>query len=283
MNVTLIANMNNGSDSIVRRVVEALRKLGASVIMPDGYAPRFADCGAVFRPKEQIWEKSIICVVVGGDGTVLHAGKSAALYGVPVLAVNTGRVGFLTGIEPNDIEKLSDALNGGFRTEKRMLLDVCVTDESGARLFSDLAVNEAVISRGGISRIIDISLFVNGSRINELRGDGIVFSTPTGSTAYSMSAGGPIVAPSVSSVIVTPICPYTLASRPVVFPADSELSAEVRGLGEREAMLTVDGNLPFSLAEGMHVTVVRSEPELSLLMPGDTVFYDKIRTKLFGK
>ncbi|MBR5943137.1 MAG: NAD(+)/NADH kinase, partial [Clostridia bacterium] len=160
-------------------------------------------------PPEAQFESADLCVVIGGDGAVLHSGKLAALYGVPVLALNTGRVGFLTS--PQAPEKISASeLLKSSRRETRRLLDVEIVDADGNVRFSAPALNEAVISRGEISRIIDIELSVDGCGIYTVRGDGVVIATPTGSTAYSMSAGGPIVAPEVSSVIVTPICPYTL-------------------------------------------------------------------------
>ena len=219
--------------------------------------------------------------MIGGDGAVLHSGKLAALCGVPVLALNTGRVGFLTSPEAADVLAADEILKRS-RREKRALLEVCVTDPDGAVTFSDYALNEAVISRGEISRIIDIELSVDGTEIYTVRGDGVIIATPTGSTAYAMSAGGPIVAPEVSSVIVTPICPYTLTARSVVLPDTAEVSARVFGLGDRVAMLTVDGGTPVSLQEGARVSLRRSDRSLELLTANEASFYEKIKTKLFG-
>ena len=222
-----------------------------------------------------------LCVVVGGDGAVLHAGKQAALSGVPVLALNTGRVGFLTAQEAPAAISVAELLASA-RREKRRLLEVRTVAADGTGLGSCFALNEAVISRGEISRIIDIEVAVDGREIYTVRGDGVIIATPTGSTAYSMSAGGPIVAPEVSSVIVTPICPYTLAARSLVLPDTAEVSARAFGLGERVAMLTVDGGAPVSLQEGARVLLRRSEKCLELLIPDEASFYEKIKTKLFG-
>ena len=227
-----------------------------------------------------VCEDADLCVVVGGDGTVLHAGKEAALRGMPVLALNTGRVGFLTAPETPDMS-VSDLL-GAACAEKRALLEVKVVGADGNASDAGFALNEAVVSRGGISRIIDIEIAVNGREIYTARGDGVIIATPTGSTAYSMSAGGPIVAPEVSSIIVTPVCPYTLTARTVVLPDTAEVSAKVFGLDEREAMLTVDGGAPVSLREGERVVLRRSDKFLELLMPDEASFYEKIKTKLFG-
>lgn len=226
-------------------------------------------------------EASDLCVVIGGDGAVLHSGKLAALCGVPVLALNTGRVGFLTSPEAPEKLSASDLLRSS-RREKRALIEVCVADAAGAVTYSDHALNEAVISRGEISRIIDIQLSVDGTEIYTVRGDGVIIATPTGSTAYAMSAGGPIVAPEVSSVIVTPICPYTLTARSVVLPDTAEVSARVFGLGDRVAMLTVDGGAPVSLPEGARVSLRCSQKSLELLTADEASFYEKIKTKLFG-
>lgn len=222
-----------------------------------------------------------LCVVVGGDGTVLHVGKEAALRGIPVLALNTGRVGFLTAQDAPASLSAAELLRTAHR-ERRGLLEVDVVGADGSVRSSCCALNEAVVSRGGISRIIDIEVAVDGRGIYTVRGDGVIIATPTGSTAYSMSAGGPIVAPEVSSVIVTPICPYTLTARSVVLPDSAEVSAKVVGLDEREAMLTVDGAAPVSLREGEMAVVRRSERFLELLTPDEASFYEKIKTKLFG-
>ncbi len=226
-------------------------------------------------------ENADLCVVVGGDGTVLHAGKEAALRGIPVLALNTGRVGFLTVPEKREAVGVSQLLRNAHR-ERRMLLEFGVFGADGGLLSSGFALNEAVVSRGGISRIIDIEVAVDGCEIYTVRGDGVIIATPTGSTAYSMSAGGPIVAPEVSSVIVTPVCPYTLTARSVVLPDTAEISAKVVGLGDREATLTVDGDAPVPLQDGDRVVLRCSDKYLELLAPDETAFYEKIKTKLFG-
>ncbi len=226
-------------------------------------------------------ENADLCVVVGGDGAVLHAGKEAALRGMPVLALNTGRVGFLTAPEAPREASVSGLLRNA-RREKRRLLEVRTFGADGGELRSGFALNEAVVSRGGISRIIDIEIAVDDRGIYTVRGDGVIIATPTGSTAYSMSAGGPIVAPEVSSIIVTPVCPYTLTARSVVLPDTAEVSAKVVGLGDREATLTVDGGAPVSLQEGERVVLRRSDTFLELLTPDEATFYEKIKTKLFG-
>ena len=279
MKIVLIPNNNAKSEQVARRLIEIFKACGDTVVMPLEFKEKFDDAYA--SEYEACFKDADVCVVLGGDGAVLHAGKRAALYSVPVLAINTGRVGFLAALEGCDAEMIYEKLNSS-RTEQRTMLEVKVLDEEGKECFSDIALNEAVISRGEISRIIEIALSVNGKEINSVRGDGLVISTPTGSTAYSMSAGGPIVSPEVAAMTVTPICPYTLASRATVLPDNAEMCARVFGLGERTAMLTVDGDLPYSLQEGMQVVIKRSEKTLSLLMSDEASFYDKIKKKLFG-
>ena len=267
MRAIIVSNNNERSHLAAERVRDLFLAAGDEAAVTSG---GFAGDGAD------------ICVVVGGDGAVLHVGKEAALKGVPVLALNTGRVGFLTTQETPSVLSASALLESSHR-ERRMLLEVEVVGADGSVLGSGFALNEAVVSRGGISRIIDIEVAVDGRGIYTVRGDGVIIATPTGSTAYSMSAGGPIVAPEVSSVIVTPVCPYTLTARSVVLPDSAEVSARVVGLDEREAMLTVDGAVPVSLREGDSVVVRRSEKYLELLTPDEATFYEKIKTKLFGK
>ncbi len=265
MKALIVCNNNERSRLAANRARELLLASGDEAVVTE----------------EGLREDADLCVVVGGDGAVLHAGKEAALRGIPVLALNTGRVGFLTAPEAPAVFSVGGLLESA-RREKRMLLEVKLTGTDGSELRSGYALNEAVISRGGISRIIDIAIAVDGSEIYTVRGDGVIISTPTGSTAYSMSAGGPIVAPEVSSMIVTPVCPYTLAARAVVLPDTAEVSAKVFGLDEREAMLTVDGGAPVSLREGECVVLRRSDKFLELLTPDGASFYEKIKTKLFG-
>ena len=280
MKIVLIPNSNDKSEEIAYKFIKVFTASGDKVVMPLQFGEKFSSDAEILE-QEACFTDADICIVLGGDGAVLHAGKTAALHSVPVLAVNTGRVGFLAALEGCDAECIYEKL-GSVRSEKRTMLEVKVLDADGKVCFSDFALNEAVISRGEISRIIEIALSVNGKEINSVRGDGLVISTPTGSTAYSMSAGGPIVSPEVSAITVTPICPYTLASRAMVLSDSAEISAYVFGLGERTAMLTVDGDAPYSLQEGMRVSVRRAEITMELLMSDEASFYGKIKTKLFG-
>lgn len=280
MKTVLIPNNNEQSREAAERIVSRLHDCGCRVVMPTRLSREYSGL-AEFLPDDECFRDASLCIVIGGDGAVLHSAKSAALHGVPVLAVHTGRVGFLTTPEEAIPPELSDAA-ASMRTEKRSMLDVKVLDANGRECFSDTALNEAVISRGEISRIIELALSVDGCLVNNIRGDGAIISTPTGSTAYSMSAGGPIVSPEVAAILVTPICPYTLAARSVVFPDSAEVSAEVFGLGDRVAMLTVDGDSSFSLQDGMRVVVRRSEKSLELLVSDEASFNEKMKTKLFG-
>lgn len=279
MKILLIPNDNQKSKEVALRLIKIFTSHSDAILMPDSFSDRF-EGEAEFLSEEACFENADICVVLGGDGAVLHAGKNAALYDVPVIAVNTGRVGFLAALEGCDADGIYEAINES-RGEKRTMLEVKVVSSDGKEIFSDIALNEAVISRGEISRIIEIALSVNGKEINSVRGDGVVIATPTGSTAYSMSAGGPILSPEVSAMTVTPICPYTLAARATVLPDDAEISASLSGLGDSSAILTVDGNSPYSLEEDVKVIFRRSEKTLTLLMAEDA-FYEKIKTKLFG-
>lgn len=277
MKTLIIPNENDTSRALASRIERSFSAAGDEATTAAPAEEGSAEASAL----REMLAASDLCVVIGGDGAVLHSGKLAALCGVPVLALNTGRVGFLTSPEAPEALAAADLLAAS-RRERRALLEVCVTGSDGAVDFSDFALNEAVISRGEISRIIDIEVSVDGTEIYTVRGDGVIIATPTGSTAYAMSAGGPIVAPEVSSVIVTPICPYTLTARSVVLPDTAEVSARVFGLGDRVAMLTVDGGVPVSLRDGARVSLRRSERSLELLTPNEASFYEKIKTKLFG-
>jgi NAD+ kinase len=224
-------------------------------------------------------ENADLCVVVGGDGTVLHAGKEAALRGIPVLALNTGRVGFLTVPEKREAVGVSQLLRNAHR-ERRMLLEFGVFGADGGLLSSGFALNEAVVSRGGISRIIDIEVAVDGCEIYTVRGDGVILATPTGSTAYSMSAGGPIVEPEAEAFILTPICAHSISAKPFVIGAQKTISIKTEKLHTRRAYLSIDGNSVMDLSSGDRMIVRRSEHRTMMVRMGDKTFFETAYEKL---
>jgi NAD+ kinase len=219
-----------------------------------------------------------IAITVGGDGTIIHAAKHSAKADKPLIGVNVGRLGFAADVEPEEISSLVRILDGDYHTENRILLDVEVIKNGISKHF--LAVNDAIIARGQLSKIIDLHLSLNGEQIAKYRADGLLFATPTGSTAYSLSAGGPILAPQMDCILMTPVCPHSLFSRSVLFSGDSALSVEVNSPSECCCVLTIDGEKNVDILAEDRVIIRRSEVNLRLASLNKRNFYKRLNEKL---
>ncbi len=219
----------------------------------------------------------LICF--GGDGTILHAAKDACAHGIPILGVNLGSVGFMAELEQGELSGLSRLAAGDYAVEKRMMLDVRVIHE-GRVGYRDTALNDAVITKGAIARIIDLSIYGDGKYIADFSGDGIIACTPTGSTAYSMSAGGPIVEPTAEAIVVTPICAHSLHVRPLVLGGERMVSARMGKLNRKTAYLSVDGGKAVKRSAGDRVEICRSKSVTRLVRLSGRSFYEVLTQKL---
>ena len=230
---------------------------------------------------DEIYSRSDLVVVIGGDGVMLEAARRATPCGIPILGINMGRVGYMTELEMNELDLLDKIFADEFHFDERAMLRVDIRSNKGTSRFSAYALNEAVIANGTTARIIDLELSDNGRLVSEYRADGLVIATPTGSTAYSLSAGGPIVDPKLSCFCVTPICPHSLVARPLVFPDSAIL--EIKNICVREKILhlTVDGKATFDLYFGDTVVITKAAISTKLLRIKDDDFYSKIRMKKF--
>lgn len=220
-----------------------------------------------------------LLIVLGGDGTMLGAARFIGGRQTAVLGVNFGYLGYLTEFTLAELFSALDALReASVVVDRRMLLDVALT-RAGRSVVSVQALNDAVVSSGGPVRIIEMECRINEMFVNSFRADGMIVATPTGSTAYSLSAGGPIVHPSMSAILLTPICPHTLSNRPVVVPGDSRVEL-LFPRAHHELMLTIDGQVPVKLMPGDLVTVERSRTTFDLVRPTNRNYYEVLRTKL---
>ena len=219
----------------------------------------------------------LICV--GGDGTILHAARDAYPWDIPILGVNMGSVGFMAELEHGELEKLAQIGTGKYATELRMMLDVAVR-RGREVLRRDVALNDAVITKGAVARVIDLAVRADGVRIYDYSGDGVILSTPTGSTAYSMSAGGPIVEPTAENILVTPICAHSLQAKPLVMGRDRLVSVRLGRTARKTAYLSVDGGRAFKLSGGDVVEVRRSQKYTRLVRLTAHSFYENINQKL---
>ena len=280
MKIAIIVNLSKPRAISTARLIEGLmRENGAQTVMLSTCRRLYPDLPIeYYNTIEELFEHSDIAVTVGGDGTIIHAAKYAALSNTPMIGVNVGRLGFAADVEVDEIDKLTRLLSGDCSSERRMLLEVEVQKPCGTARY--LAVNDAVVAHGQLSKIVDLQLALNGEPIAKYRADGLLFSTPTGSTAYSLSAGGPILAPQMACILMTPVCPHSLFSRSVLFDGDSELSVTATIPAECSCLLTVDGEENIGISESDRVVIRKSPRTLELLSVKNRNFYRKLNEKL---
>ena len=251
MKIAIIINSSKQNAlPIARDSVKVLRDFGAQILLTEEFKYLYEN--AVITDENDLYSKADILVVIGGDGTIIHSAKRAAEYSKPVLGLNAGRVGYLAGLEGNELDKLKNLITGDYKIKNRMLLSVKVGENE---YFS---LNDAVISKGPLSRMIDITVTLDGEHIS-YRADGLIAATPTGSTAYSLSAGGPIVDPDLDTIILTPICPQSLYARPILIAPNEEIQISVTPPEDTGAYITIDGEQACPILEGQTVTVKRAD------------------------
>jgi Predicted sugar kinase len=223
-----------------------LESLGmqTSVCLPfqrEGYGE---ELGLSMRPLQQEIRQADLLIAFGGDGTILHLARTVALHSVPVLGVNLGSLGFMSELEVNELDRLRDLAQGRFTVESRMMLDVSVLRE-GRQVYNNIALNDAVVSKGSIARVVRLDIFTEEGRLTKVGGDGIIVSTPTGSTGYSMAAGGPIVEPTAKNLLLTPICPHSTRSSSYVLSPEHIITVEAADANRKFVYLSVDGGKAF--------------------------------------
>ena len=239
----------------------------ASALNIDGFA------------RSQIPSLSDLIIVLGGDGTLISTCRLVADKGVPVLGVNIGGLGFLAEIPVEKLyEMLEIVLTGNCPIEERLMLRAQVL-RHGALIAEYNVLNEVVVNKAALARIIDLETYINQSYVTTFKADGLIISTPTGSTAYSLSAGGPVLYPTLDNMVVTPICPHTLTNRPIVLAGNSVIEVILRSPTER-VYLTLDGQVGFSVMQNDTVVVVKSPFKTRLLIPCDRDYFEILREKL---
>ena len=274
MIVGVLPNLDKrGAVEIVEQMSVIFRKNGITALLPDSVCAS----GYQLVPKDEICKQADIIITVGGDGTIMRYSKLAAQYDKPVLGINAGRLGFLAMLEGNQLELLNRLKTGEYCVEERMLFDVNVT-ENGKEIGNFCALNDVVITSGFISRLIDITAFIDNDSIF-YRADGLIIATPTGSTAYSMSAGGPIVDPSTENIILTPICSHSLSAKPIIFGANKPLRFKATTNKRCEIYLSVDGRKALTIHPGVEFTVKKAQNSVKLIKLTDHSFYSTLSEK----
>lgn len=234
-----------------------------------------------FLDTQQELKDADMLICFGGDGTILHAAKDANACGVPILGVNLGSVGFMAELEQSELSHLSKIAAGRYTVESRMMLDVTVRRE-GKSVYTDIALNDAALTKGAVARMVDLEVCADQMRIFSFSSDGVIVSTPTGSTAYSMSAGGPIVEPTAENIIITPICPHALSARSFVLGKERTVSVKMGRAARKTTYLSVDGGKAFKLNGGDVVELKMSASKTHLVRLTNRSFYDILNQKLGG-
>ena len=231
-----------------------------------------------FNKLERELPNADLVICFGGDGTILHMAKTATRKGIPILGVNIGTMGFMAELESSELGELKRLATGDYTTDGRMMLDVTVQRDRDI-IFHDICLNDAVITKGAVARIVHLAVKCDGVEAMECGGDGIIVATPTGSTAYSLSAGGPIVEPEAKNIIITPICAHDVGSRCIVASDKRVVTVSMVRNARRNAYVSVDGGKAFRLNMGDVVTIKKSHLETKLIRLKDRSFYDVVNAK----
>lgn len=283
--IGLIGHLNNERAVYsIKRLIRFLRQRNKQFVLEAETAARMdAELLATAHQIVDMDTLGQVCdlvIVVGGDGSLLRGARALAKYAVPLLGINRGRLGFLTDITPESIEnKVDEVLSGKFKSEKRFLLDMEVKRDDQTIATAD-AFNDVVLHPGQFIHMLQFEIYVDGVFVTSQRSDGVIVSTPTGSTAYSLSGGGPILHPMLDAIVVVPMNPHTLSSRPIVVSGESAISIMVGEHNRAEPMVTCDGHSHVSVHMGDEILIRKKPQLLELLHPLDYNFYERCRSKL---
>ncbi len=277
MKVTLIPNLTkeNAYNSTLC-LCSALEKLD---IKYDFYGD-FSDYNVEFKSSDKISADTDIIIAIGGDGTMIRAAKSALPHNIPILGINAGTLAFLAGLETDEVQLLNKLLCGNYFTDERMVIDVIIRNRDGEIIYSDSCINDVVFARGEQIKMSSFNFYCNDKFVSKYKSDGLIISTPTGSTAYNLSAGGPVVDPKIESIILTPICPHSLNQRTIIFNADSVLKIENQGESKFPIYVSCDGNDSFPFSVGFSAEIKKSSRKVKFILLKDDTFTDVLYNKM---
>jgi len=279
MNVGVVGNPSyHDLKSLLAHIAQVAPRLGLTLFTEEQIAPLWPG------PRPPLIEASscLDCLLtLGGDGTLLRGARTPNGANTPILGVNLGRVGFLTTATSQTLEWALDALvRGAYATESRLTLEPSIMDRQGKRRTEPIVLNDVVVHKGGVARVIRLRVSVDGEEVGQYSADGIIVSTPTGSTAYSLSAGGPIVVPAVDAIVVTAICPHTLAVRPLVVPSQAQVAIEPIPPWTDDVLVSFDGQAGTTIQPGDRLVARRGDRPVLLVRLGPEGFFARMRKKL---
>ncbi len=267
-------------DEIIVQLVERLLRNKVKVLIPAG-DPQPEDLQVEVRDMGHFLQESDFIISLGGDGTFLKAARYSYEKNIPVLGINLGNVGFLTEVEKEDIgSAIDNFLSGRYSIEERMMLEARIF-RGEELIYSDCALNEVVISRSALSHILHVKTYIDGEYVGTFPGDGLIISSPTGSTGYSMSAGGPIVEPDADLMIITPVCPHILYSRSIVVSCAKTIKALIDEDYRHGAMIVADGQKGYEIRGGDYIQVTRSDKKIQFVRLQSHNFFNIFRRKIY--
>lgn len=279
MKIAIIVNFDKkGALLTASKISELLLNENAEVYTLESEILNNLHSTKTFDTHSELVKNCDVLLTIGGDGTIIHCAKHAAQFSKPILGINLGRLGYVAELEANETDMLKALIRGEYTLESRLMLDVKVNRENG-NTESYVAVNDAVISRGSLSRIIDLDVSIDGSPVSSYRADGILLSTPTGSTAYALSAGGPVIAPNLKCFELVPICSHSLSARCVILSSQSTVQVKAES-PDGKSYLTIDGQISVELSENDTVEVKCSEKTLDMIVLKKRNFFKLASEKL---
>lgn len=282
MKISIFPNFNNdGVLQTCEEICKELDKLGVEYSVAKCNESDETGTLPLFFDTNELIENCDIVIVVGGDGTTLNVAKAASLHNKLTLGINAGRLGFMSGLERDELSLLNRLVSGEYEVEKRMMINARLMSENGTQNF--ICLNDAVITRGDLARLIDVTVKSDGRVITKNRADGMIIATPTGSTAYSMAAGGPVVSPDNSCFVVTPICPHSLVNRSIVFSSDKELEITVENDKNNTSYLSIDGEKSVTVTKNSKIIISKSEYVAKLIKIKPDSFYEILNKKLLER
>ncbi len=270
--------------AVTRKVTALLREVGIQSVISLPFSVDMAEMPAdlAYQPLKNALRNADLMIAFGGDGSLLHLAKTAAIHHIPILGVNLGNLGYIAELDSAELPLLRKLKNSDIKRENRMMLDVRVYRDEKP-VYATIVLNDAVITKGAVARVVRLQLHLNQKEFIRLGGDGLIFATPTGSTAYSLSAGGPIVDPAAQNILITPICAHSLTSSSYVLGPDQTIEVSCNDNGNKTVYLSADGGKAFLLKAGDRVVIRRSKYVTELIKLKDRSFYETLREKMANR
>ena len=282
MKISVFSNLKKEQNYLIAtHVCEYLEKFCEKIYVSDEFRNDFS-AEVCFIKKDEMMKLCDLAIAIGGDGTTLEVAKEASFYNKMVLGINVGRLGFMSGLEKDELELLNCLASGEYAVDERMMIKASVFKDD-ALVSEHHCLNDAVVTRGGYARLLDITVTSEGRIVTQTRADGMIVSTPTGSTAYSMAAGGPVLSPDNSCFVVTPICPHSLLNRSVVFSSDKELELFVENDIHNNCFLAIDGKESIPIDNEVKIIIDKSQFTAKLIKIKPDNFYEILNKKIIER